>query len=71
MKKNYGETTTRLRVVLAQKGISQKDLAEMSGVEIYQISLLCSGKKTNIMLDTAKRIATALDVSLDEAFGDN
>jgi len=70
MKKNYGETTTKLRMVLAQKGVSQIQLSEMSGVETYQISQLCSGKKTNIMLDTAKKICTSLNVTLDEAFGD-
>ena len=68
---NYSEKITRLRVLLAKKGITQKQLAEMSGLETYQVSQVCSGKKTNIMLDTAKRIAYSLDVTLDEAFGDD
>lgn len=62
--------TTRLKIILAQKGMTQKELAEIAGVEVYQISNICSGKKTNIMLETAKRICFALDVTLDEAFGD-
>lgn len=68
---NHSEKITRLRVLLAKKGISQKELAEMSGLETYQVSQICSGKKTNITLTTAKRIAYSLDVSLDEAFGDD
>jgi len=71
MEQNYGDKPTRLRTVLAEKGIMQKDLAKMSGVETYQISQLCSGLKSNVMLDTAKRIAKALNVTLDEAFGDD
>ncbi|MSW60247.1 MAG: helix-turn-helix domain-containing protein [Actinobacteria bacterium] len=69
MKKNY-KKATRLRVILAQKGISQKDLAGMTGLEVYQVSNLCTGKKPNPMLDTAKKICYSLGVTLDEAFGD-
>ena len=61
---------TRLKILLAQRGMSQKDLAEIAGLEMYQVSLLCSGKQKNLMLETAKKIAYALGVSLDEAFGD-
>lgn len=71
MEQNYGDKPTRLRLILAQKGIMQKDLAIMANVEKYQISQLCSGLKSNVMLDTAKRIAKALNVTLDEAFGDD
>lgn len=60
----------RLKVVLAQKGMQQKELAEMAGMENYQISQLCTEKKPNITLGTAKRIADALGVTLDEVFGD-
>jgi DNA-binding Xre family transcriptional regulator len=60
----------RLKVVLAQKGIQQKELAEIAGMENYQISQLCKEKKPNITLGTAKRIADALGVTLDEVFGD-
>ena len=61
---------TRIRVLLAQRGMTQRDLAEMTGLEVCQISLICSGKKTNIMLETAKRICLALGSTLDETFGD-
>ena len=57
-------------MLLTQRGYTQNDLASLTGIQRYQISQMCSGKKTNIYLDTAKRIALALDVTLDEAFGD-
>lgn len=66
----FGYKPTRLRIILAHKGITQRELAEMTGMETYQISQICSGKKTNIMLDNAKKIAYSLGVTLDEAFGD-
>lgn len=65
-----GRVVMRLKVVLAQKGIQQKELAEMAGMENYQISQLCKEKKPNITLGTAKRIADTLGVTLDEIFGD-
>ena len=61
---------TKLEFILMSRGIMQKDLAVMANVEKYQISQICSGQKTNIMLDTAKKICRALNVTLDEAFGD-
>lgn len=66
---NHGKIT-RLRLVLAQKGVSQRQLAEMSKVDAYKISQICSGKNTNVMLETAKRICFTLGCTLDEAFGD-
>lgn len=62
--------TTRLKILLAQRGMTQKDLAEMTGMEVYQISNLCSGRNRNPMMETAKRICLALGATLDEAFGD-
>jgi transcriptional regulator with XRE-family HTH domain len=66
----HNPKVTRLKVILAQKGYTQNDLSVLSGVQRYKISEIVSGKKTNIHLDTAKKIALALDVTLDEAFGD-
>lgn len=70
IKVNYSpKKVTKLKILLAQRGYTQNDLAQLSGVQRYKISQICSGK-TNIQLDTAKRIALALDVTLDDAFGD-
>lgn len=70
MKANYNKKVTRLKVLLAKRGYTQGDLAQLSGVQRYMISQICSGKKTNIYLDTAKKICLALDCTLDDAFGD-
>lgn len=61
---------TRLKKVLQDKGITQKELAANSDVGEYKISLLCSGKSKNIHLQTAKKICDTLELSLDEVFGD-
>jgi len=61
---------TRLKKILMDKGISQKDLSKMSDVPEYKISQLCSGKVSNIYLNTAKKICEVLECSLDDAFGD-
>ena len=70
MKVNHEDKITRLRLILAKRGLTQSELSEMADVEKYQVSLLCSGRRSNVMLSTAKKIAVALDVTLDEAFGD-
>ncbi|HWY13072.1 MAG TPA: helix-turn-helix transcriptional regulator [Bacteroidia bacterium] len=62
---------TKLKKILLEKRMMQKDLAKLANVEVYQISQIASGKKTNIMLDTAKRICNALNKTLDEVFGDD
>jgi len=61
---------TRLKKVLKDKNFTQKELAEKADIGEYKISLLCSGKATNIHMTTAKRICDVLGCSLDEAFGD-
>ena len=50
--------------------MTQKELATLSDVEEYKISLLCMGKVKDLQLSTARRICDVLQVSLDEAFGD-
>ena len=50
--------------------MTQKDLSVKADIGEYRISLLCSGKETNIQLITAKKICDVLDCTLDEAFGD-
>ena len=48
---------TRLKIILYEKRMSQKELAKLSDVEEYKISLLCKGKAKDLCLSTAKRIA--------------
>lgn len=67
---NYGNEVSKLRLMLVKRGITQKELSELSGVAYYTISNLCTGKKTNIHLDNAKKIANCLGVTLNDLFGD-
>lgn len=62
--------TPRLKIILSTRGLSQREFAEMVDMEVYQISNICSGRRSNILLTNAKKIASALQLSLDEVFGD-
>lgn len=55
----------RLRKILRQRGITQRQLAEMSGVAQPSISLIVNGKRSPNW-ETACQIADALGVSLDD-----
>ena len=61
---------TRLKKVLTDKKMSQKELSKLSDVAEYKISQLASVTISNIYLTTAKRICEVLQVTLDDAFGD-
>jgi putative transcriptional regulator len=61
---------TRLKKVLNDRKMSQKELAKLSDVAEYKISQLCSGKSKDLFISTAKRICDSLSCSLDDAFGD-
>lgn len=61
---------TRLKKVLNDKKMTQKELSKLSDVAEYKISQLCMGKSTNLFMSTAKRICEVLNCSLDDAFGD-
>jgi DNA-binding Xre family transcriptional regulator len=61
---------TRLKKVLNDNEMTQKELAKLSDVAEYKISQLCMGKSKDLFLSTAKRICEVLNVSLDDAFGD-
>jgi transcriptional regulator with XRE-family HTH domain len=61
---------TNLKIILKKKKISQTELAKLSDLEIYQVSNIVSGKQKDILLSTAKRICNALNISLNDAFGE-
>lgn len=56
---------TKIKMLRKAKGISQKTLAEMIGVEQSAYSKIESGK-TNINLNTFLRICEVLEVKPDE-----
>jgi DNA-binding Xre family transcriptional regulator len=63
---------TKLHKILIQRGMTQRELRQVvvdkTGVDIqlYRISKIVTGQLTNYFTDTAKAIATALDVSIEE-----
>ncbi len=61
---------TRLKKVLIDKKMSQKQLSKLSDVAEYKISQLCMGKSKDLFLSTARKICEVLNCSLDDAFGD-
>jgi len=55
----------RVRETRLQKGLTQTQLAEMSGVRQKEISLIENDQKPDFSLRVAKRIADALSVTVD------
>ena len=56
---------TRLKKVLNDKRITQKELAKLSEVAEYKISQLCMGKSKDLFLSTAHRICEVLNLIQD------
>lgn len=66
-------TQTRLGQVLQVQGLSQKELADRTGLSVSMISRLVSGQRSG-MVDTWFRIAKVLNVRIDDLVyieGDN
>ncbi len=55
-----------LKKLRERKGLSQEKLARMADVANNTIIKIEAGKNQNPTLDTLKKIAKALDVSIDE-----
>ena len=52
----------RLREVLDERGMTQKELAERTGLRPNTVSMLCRDAVTAISKDTLSRIMKALDI---------
>ena len=62
-KQTIGETIRKYRL---QKGISQDKLSKFADVAFHTIVKIESGDTPNPTIDTVKKIAVALGVSVDE-----
>lgn len=60
----------RIKALRAEKGMTQEDLAEASGVSRLTISKLETGKLINARSKTMFAVAKALGVTLDDLFFD-
>jgi len=58
--------TKNLRMMREAKGLSQEKLARLADVANNTIIKIEAGKNQNPTLDTLKKIARALDVSVDD-----
>ncbi len=61
--------TRNLKKLRESKGLSQEKLARLSDVANNTIVKIEAGKNQNPTLDTLKKIAKALSVSVDELIG--
>ncbi len=57
-----------LKSLLEEKGITQAEVHRRTGITRSMISNLANNKFNNINMDTAGKICTALDVSLEDLF---
>lgn len=57
---------TLIRKAREAKGLSQRDLAQLAEVTQSLISFLESGERENASIPTVRRLARALDVSLED-----
>lgn len=53
----------KVRDILRERGISQKELAKMTGIRESTISEICRGCRSGINLQHLATIAEALDIS--------
>jgi transcriptional regulator with XRE-family HTH domain len=59
----------RVRHARSKRGLSQRDLAKQAQIDHAWVSRLEAGERNNISLLAAKRLAEALQVSLDYLAG--
>lgn len=59
----------RIKKRRLRKGWSQRELARQATIDVAWVSRLETGERANVSLAVAKRLALALDVSLDYLSG--
>lgn len=58
----------KIKIKRIQKGFTQDELAKNTGISRYYLSALERGKANNPSIDVMKKIAEALEVSVQELF---
>ncbi|MED0738802.1 helix-turn-helix domain-containing protein [Aneurinibacillus thermoaerophilus] len=56
----------KLRQILEQKGISQRELARMTGLRASTINHLCSEKVDRVYLETLELICKTLHIRIED-----
>lgn len=67
-KEMFGDKPPTLAALRMTRGYSQQQLAAAIGTSQPHIAKIESGRGSNLMLETAARLAGALGVSLDEVW---
>lgn len=60
----------KLRMLLEEKGIKHKEIAELLGITVGTFSQKINRRKSNFTMDEAIKIAKYLDVRMDDIFFD-
>ncbi len=63
---NKSKIADNIKKYRGKLGISQDRLSKLADVTLHTITKIESGANTNPTIDTVKKIATALNISLDE-----
>jgi transcriptional regulator with XRE-family HTH domain len=58
----------RIRVAMARKGLNDKQLSELSGVNRHTVANLRKGEEVNPTVSTLESIGEVLDLTLAEMF---
>lgn len=59
----------RVRELLVEAGVSQRQLAELTGLHYVTVNRICVGATTQVSLNTLERIADALGVEPGDLIG--
>lgn len=60
----------RIREILREKGMTQKELESITGIAQSEISRIINDRKPSLSLAVAKRIAKALDCNIEQIWPD-
>lgn len=66
-----GRIRNRLRIAMILEGLDNTEVARRSELQDQYVSAVATGRLKNISLKNAQRIATALDLTVDEIFPGN
>ena len=56
----------KLKQIIKSKNLTYRQLAELSGVPAATINRICTGKHDNPKIDTIRKIADALGVTVND-----
>lgn len=63
---HYGDDVNRIREILKARGMTQVELSELTGIQQSELSRIINDQKPNLSLRIAKKIAKALDCSIED-----